>query len=160
MSLSNFERMLLLAEEIFDVKQDPNQLDVDQSVIERLQKIHPAAVSEYDDGNGPVAWVLVIPTVDELKNKFLDGKITERELFELTEVGKEYDSIYLCSALVLKEYRRKGIVKNISLDAIKKIKSRHPIKSLFVWSFSLEGDLCAQNISEQVSLPLFKLDRK
>lgn len=60
MALSNFERMIQLAEEVFAVKNDPDQLDVNQDVLERLQKIHPSTVSEQDDGNGPVAWVLMI----------------------------------------------------------------------------------------------------
>ncbi len=160
MALSNFERLVQLAEEVFAVKQDPNQLDVDQSVIERLQNIHPATVSEFDDGNGPVAWLLLIPTTDALKIKFLEGEISERELFELTEAGIVYDSIYLCSALVLSEHRRKGIIVKLAINAIKNIKKDYPIKSLFVWSFSLEGDLCAQKIAEQTSLPLMKINRK
>lgn len=160
MALSNFERLVQLAEEVFAVKQDPNQLDVDQSVIESLQNIHPATVSEFDDGNGPVAWLLLIPTTDALKIKFLEGEISERELFELTEAGIVYDSIYLCSALVLSEHRRKGIIVKLAINAIKNIKKDYPIKSLFVWSFSLEGDLCAQKIAEQTSLPLMKINRK
>jgi hypothetical protein len=68
MALSNFERMIQLAEEVFAVKNDPNQLDVNPEVLERLQRIHPATVTEYDDGNGPVAWVLVFPTTLELMN--------------------------------------------------------------------------------------------
>ncbi|MFE3871064.1 hypothetical protein ACFX5F_07495 [Flavobacterium sp. ZS1P70] len=47
--------MLQLADEVFAVKNDPEQLDVNQEVLERLMRIHPATVSEYDDGNDPVA---------------------------------------------------------------------------------------------------------
>lgn len=54
MAVSNFERMIQLAEDTFATKNDPDQLDVNQDVIERLQKIHPSTVSEYND-NGPVA---------------------------------------------------------------------------------------------------------
>ncbi|HNW53790.1 MAG TPA: hypothetical protein PKN21_05935, partial [Bacteroidales bacterium] len=61
MALSNLERMIQLATDVFDVKNDPSQLDVDQHVIERMLRLHPASVSEYTDGNGPVAWVLCIP---------------------------------------------------------------------------------------------------
>ena len=55
MALSNFERMIQLAEDVFDSRSDPDQLSVDESVIKRLQSIHPATVTEFDDGNGPVA---------------------------------------------------------------------------------------------------------
>jgi hypothetical protein len=62
MTVSNLERMIKLADDVFDIKSDPDQLDVNQDVITRLQRIHPATVSEFNDGNGPAAWVLVIPT--------------------------------------------------------------------------------------------------
>jgi len=161
MPLSNFERMMQLAEDVFASKNDPDQLDVNQQVLERLQLIHPAAVSEYDDGNGPVAWVIVIPTTVELMNLFLENKISEKELFELTPLDTTYEALYLCSAMVLEEYRRKGIAKRLVMNAIEKICKNHPLKALFVWPFSKEGDLGAEIIARLTSLPLYKrLDSK
>ena len=156
MALSNFERMIQLAEDVFAVKSDPNQLDIDQEVMERLHRIHPSSVSEYDDGNGPVAWILIIPTTHELMNRFLAKEISEKELFDLTHVDSVYDAIYLCSALVLEEYRRKGIAKRLTLTAIENISMKHPIKALFVWAFSKEGDAAAESLSRLTSLPLHK----
>ena len=156
MALSNFERMIALADEVFAVKNDPDQLDVNEEVIERLHKIHPATVSEYNDGNGPVAWVLLIPTTLELMNKFLKTEISEKQLFELTPLDASYEALYLCSALVLEEYRRKGIAKKLSLSAIESIYKDNPLKALFVWSFSKEGDLGSEAIAKLTSLPLYK----
>ncbi len=148
--------MIKLAEEVFAVKNDPDQLDVNQEVIERLKKIHPATVSEYDDGNGPVAWVLLIPTTTDLMTRFLKKEISEKQLFNLTPLNTTYEALYLCSALVLEEYRRKGIAKRLALKAIVSIRKGHPLKSLFVWAFSKEGDLAAEAISRLTSLPLHK----
>jgi GNAT superfamily N-acetyltransferase len=156
MSLSNFERMIQLAEQVFATKNDPNQLDVNQEVMERLLRIHPATVSEYDDGNGPVAWVLLIPTILDLMNRFLENKISEKEMFYLTPMDITYDALYLCSALVLEEYRRKGIAKQLALNAIENIRKDHPVKSLFVWPFSKEGDLASETLARLTSLPLYK----
>ncbi len=156
MPSSNFERMIQLADEVFASKNDPDQLDVNQEVIERLQRLHPATVSEYDDGNGPVAWVLLIPTTLDLMNKFLENKISEKELFELTSPGISYEALYLCSAMVLDEYRRKGIAKWLTLHAIEKIRNEHPLKALFVWALSSEGDLGSEAIAHLTALPLHK----
>lgn len=156
MPLSNFERMMQLAEEVFAAKNDPNQLDVNQEVLERLQMMHPAAVSEYDDGNGPAAWVIVIPTTIDLMNRFLENKISEKELFELTPIDTNYEALYLCSAMVLEEYRRQGIAKRLVLNAIEKIRKDHSLKALFVWPFTKEGDLGAEIIADLTSLPLYK----
>lgn len=156
MTFSNFERLVKLADEVFAVKSDPSQLDVNPEVLERLQKMHPATVSAFDDGNGPLAWVLLIPTTLELMNRFLSKEISERELFELTPINTTYDTIYLCSALVLEEYRRKGITKNLAMSAIEIIRKNHPLKAAFVWAFSPEGDWAAETIARLAELPLYK----
>jgi GNAT superfamily N-acetyltransferase len=153
---SNFERMMKLAEDVFAVKNDPEQLDVNEDVIEQLIAIHSATVSEHDEGEGPVAWVLVIPTTTELMNRFLKKEITEKQLFLLTQIEKHFETVYLCSALVLEEHRRKGITKQLAINAIEQIKVNHRIESLFVWSFSKEGELAAEKIAEQTKLELFK----
>ena len=153
---TNFERMIQLAEEVFATKNDLDQLDVNQEVIERLHKMHPSTLSEYDDGNGPVAWILLIPTTTELMNRFLESEISEKELFDLTPLNIKYDALYLCSAMVLEEYRRKGITKRLALEAIQNIRKDHPLKSLFVWPFSREGDLASETLARLVSLPLYK----
>jgi GNAT superfamily N-acetyltransferase len=159
MTLSNFERMIKLADEVFAVKSDPSQLDVNQEVIARLQEINPATISEYNEGNGPVAWVLLIPTTLDLMNRFLQTEISEKELFDLTLLNKSYDALYLCSALVLEEHRRKGITKQLALRAIEKIQKDHPLKALFVWAFSKEGDLAAEKIAQIAGLPLYKREK-
>jgi GNAT superfamily N-acetyltransferase len=152
--------MIQLAEDVFAAKNDPDQLDVDQDVIEHLKKIHPYSVSEYDDGNGPAAWILLIPTTTGLMNQFLEGKISEKELFEITPLDTPYEALYLCSAMVLEEYRRKGIAKRLALKAIEEIKKDHPIKEMFVWAFTKEGDLAADALAKFTGLPLHKLKSK
>jgi GNAT superfamily N-acetyltransferase len=159
MTLSNFERLIQLADEVFAVKSDPSQLDVNAEVLERLHQIHPATVSAHDDGNGPVAWVLLIPTTLDLMNRFLENKISEKELFYLTPLDATFEVIYLCSALVLEEYRRKGITKKLALTAIEEISKKHPLKASLVWAFSPEGDLAAEKIAKISGLPLFKREK-
>lgn len=156
MTLSNLERMIQLADDVFAVKNDPDQLDVDQDVIDRLLRLHPATVSAFDEGDGPVAWILLFPTTIELMNRFLQHEISEKELFDLTPEDAVYEALYLCSALVLEEFRRKGIAKQLSLNAIERIRRDHPLKALFVWAFSREGDLGAETIARLTALPLFK----
>jgi len=156
MPQSNFERMIQLAEDVFSVKNDPEQLDVNEEVIEQLMAIHPATVSEQEEGEGPVAWVLVIPTTIQLMNQFLNKEITEKQLFVLTQTAKYFEAVYLCSALVLEEHRRKGITKQLVVDAIEKIRVNHKIESLFVWSFSKEGELAAEKIAKMLDLPLYQ----
>ena len=155
MALSNYERMILLADEVFSSRTDPHQLNVNENVMEHLQLIHSDTISEYDDGNGPVCWILCIPTTLDLMNKFINKEISERELYELTPLNTKYEAIYLCSALLLEEFRRKGIAQRLGVSAIENIKIDHPIKSLFFWSFSKEGEKLAEKVSSLIGLPLY-----
>jgi predicted GNAT family acetyltransferase len=146
--------MIQLAEEVFDSKSDPEQLEVNEEVLEHLCKIHPASVQEFDDGNGPVVWVLLFPTTNELMEDFLINKISEKQLFDLTPLDIQYDAIYLCSAMVLEEYRRKGMAQNLTIKAIEEIRKSHPITNLFVWPFTKEGSSLAEKISTSLGLQL------
>lgn len=151
---SNYERMMQLAEDTFAVKNDPSQLDVDEEVINHLLKIHPSTVSEKDDGDGPVAWILLLPTTEKIMHQFLNKEITEKELYERTPLNEKYEAVYLCSAMVLEEYRKKGIAKSLTLTALAKILESHNIKYLFVWNFSEEGAASSTSIAKSAALQL------
>lgn len=154
MAATNFERLIALADAVFDVKNDPGQLDVDQNVLARLEEIHPDCVSEYADENGPSAWILMIPCTAKAMEDFLADRISEKQLFESSLPGQEFEAIYLCSALVLEEYRRMGIARRLSLQAIENIRKDFPVKTLFVWAFSGEGLACAKQLSQESGLSL------
>jgi len=156
MPLSNYDRLIKLAEETYAMNDDPSQLNVNKEVRDRLIRIHPATLSEYSNENGPVAWLLVIPTTIELMNRFLKKEISEKELFELTPLNTTYEALYLCSGLVLEEYRRKGIIRELAIKAIEDIRKDHPVKVLFSWAFTREGDLAAEALAKLTGLPLLK----
>jgi predicted GNAT family acetyltransferase len=156
MALSNYERMIHLADEVFSSRTDPDQLNIDENVMEHLQLIHPDTISEYDNGNGPICWILCIPTTLNLMTQFINKEISERELYELTPLNTKYEAIYLCSALLLEEFRGKGIAQRLGVKAIENIKIGHAIKALFFWSFSKEGEKLADKASVLMGLPLYK----
>ena len=148
--------MIQLSDDVFSSRTDPDQLSVNENVMEHLQLIHPDTLSEYDDGNGPVCWLLCIPTTLDLMTKFIDQTISERELYELTPLNTKYEAIYLCSALLLEEFRGKGIAQRLAVTAIENIRIDHPIKALFFWPFSKEGQKLAEKLSRLIGLPLYK----
>ncbi|MEI8099761.1 MAG: hypothetical protein WCG74_13050 [Sediminibacterium sp.] len=156
MALSNFERMIQLSDEVFSSRTDPDQLNINENVMEHLQLIHPDTISEYDDGNGPVCWILCIPTTLDLMNQFINKEISEKKLYELTPLNIKYEAIYMCSALLLEEFRGKGIAQKVGMKAIENIMLDHSIKALFFWSFSKEGEKLADKASALMGLPLYK----
>jgi ribosomal protein S18 acetylase RimI-like enzyme len=153
---SNYERLLQLAEDAFAMRSDPAQLQVDEQVLERLRELHPATVCEATDAHGPIAWVLLIPTTAQLMHVFVEGRITEQELFDRTPVGGPYQAVYLCSGLVLPEHQRKGLATRMTLEALDHLRHDHPIEALFVWTFSEAGRASAQAIAQAAYLPLLE----
>jgi hypothetical protein len=152
----NLQRMIALAERVFDAKNDPHQISVTDRDREKLLRIHPAAMTEERDGNGPIAWMLIFPTTCELMHRFLALEISEQELLDDTPAGCSYDALYLCSALVLEEKRNKGLAKKMLTEAIAAIRADHPIANFFVWAFTPEGDRLAEALAREFGVPLLR----
>jgi ribosomal protein S18 acetylase RimI-like enzyme len=154
MSGDNLERMIRLADEFFDMKNDPDQISVNEQTMELLRKLHPATLNEKADSDGPIAWILVIPTTHDVMEKFVEGSINERELLTRTPLGEQYDAVYLCSALVLPEFRGSGLARTLTIEAVKSIQRDHPIRHLFYWAFSIEGEKLGSSVARELGLPL------
>jgi len=157
---TNLERMLQLVGEFFDTRSDPDQLDVTEKDREKLAALHPATMSEYATEDGPVAWILIIPTTTEIMQRFVNAEIGEKQLLHETPTGGSYEAVYLCSAAVLPEYRRQGVALKLSMDAINAMRKDHPVKALFTWSFSQEGRDLAEAIARKCNLPLYERKHK
>jgi hypothetical protein len=157
----NLQRMLDLADEVFDVANDPEQIDFSENAVARLLAIHEATLAEHVEGDCPVAWVAVFPTQQALMHDFLEGKISEKTLLDRTSSTKPFQSIYLCSALVLPEWRNQGLACKLAVDSITSICTQHSIDALFAWSFSEEGEKLAQKIALHTGLPChFRSDKQ
>jgi hypothetical protein len=154
MPIDNLERMIQLAQEFFNTKEDPNQISVDEETRARLLAIHPNTMTEVRNDDGPIVWLLVIPTTTDVMDQFLSKKINEQQILERTTHGGKYEAVYLCSALVLPEHRGKGMAKRSGVLAVKEIQKQHDIKGLFAWTFSQEGEKLAVSIARELELPL------
>ena len=156
MSERNFEKMRQLAEEFFGTKNDPEQISVDEETMSLLKKIHPETLSEERNDDGPIAWILVVPTTRKVMEDFISGRISEKDLLTKTPPGAVFDSLYLCSALVLPEERGKGVATTLACRPIRAILRDHPIQFLFFWKFSDAGEGLAAAIAREFHLPLLR----
>ena len=150
MALSNFERMIQLSEEVFSSRTDPDQLNVNEEVMEHLQLIHPFTISEYDDGNGPVCWILCIPTTLDLMNQFINQKIlravyTNNQLQEvMTDFWFNHFNVSITKnqcALYIPAYERDVIRPNVfgSFQNILLATAKSPAMLLYLDNFSSSG---------------------
>ncbi|MFM8432928.1 MAG: hypothetical protein ACKOA1_09040 [Bacteroidota bacterium] len=150
----HLRRMVALADDFFSAKNDPEQLDVTPEVMAQLERIHPATLSEEAVGDGPVVWVLLIPTTDDTMKKFIEGIISEKQLLQESSYKNSYDSLYLCSVLVLPEFRRQGRAFRTACEAIGTIMKDHRIRSFYTWNFSDEGKKLAVKLATHFGVPL------
>jgi hypothetical protein len=111
-------------------------------------------MTEVRNDDGPIVWILVIPTTTRVMEQFLRKEINEQQILEKTPPGDKYEAVYLCSALVLPEHRGKGMAKRAAVQAVKEIQRQHPIKQLYAWTFSPEGEGLAVSIAKELGLPL------
>lgn len=152
----NLKRMLELAEEFFGAENDPDQIFHEEKDMDALMRIHSSSVTEIANEDGPIAWLVILPTTNELMEKFLKKEISERELLLKTNPGDAYQALYLCAALVLPEFRRQGIIFNAAKNTITTIEKEYSIHALFTWAWSPEGRENARKIAEALKLPLYE----
>lgn len=154
MQKKNYQRMFELIDQSFQTRADPDQLQVDEEQMQKLQQLHPACLSEISTDEGPIVWVLIFPTSQRLMDSFLLGTLSEKGLLEQTPLGIQYDSLYLCSATTLPEYRGQGKTLALCKEAIIAILESYPIHTLFTWPFSKEGERLALKVAQDLALPL------
>ena len=154
MQKKNYQRMFELIDQSFQTRSDPDQLQVNEEQMQKLQLLHPACLSEMSTEDGPVIWVLMFPTQSGLMKSFLLGTLSERALLEQTPINASCDCLYLCSATTLPEYRVQGKTFSLCVKAAHEIISAYPIKTLFTWPFSVGGEKLAEKLAQNLALPL------
>ncbi len=131
-------RMRQIAEQYFGTAQDPDQILINQAAEKKLRQLDSSAVLCAEVDGQPVSWVVAVPTTKELARKFLDGGITERELFALTKPQPRYEALYFSAVFTLPEYRKQGLAE----DVLREVVQRVPLVDdplLFGWTYSQDG---------------------
>ena len=152
----NYNRMLALIDEVFATRNDPDQIQVTPKQMKKLQELHHNCLCERSDENGPLIWLLVIPTTSEIMNSFLSHQISEKQLLENTPSGVPYNALYLCSVTTLPEASGRGSTFELCMQTIDEIIKTHPLEFLFVWPFTKAGEALANKIANASGLKLLK----
>jgi hypothetical protein len=150
----NEARMYAVIDDVFDTQNDSTQLRFSESDIEKLISLSPHTLQEAANEEGPYAWISVFPTSLELMNLFMTGEIDERQLFDLTNKETKNEVVYLCSAIVLPEFRNQGLALKLTIQAIEALQLSYPIRVALVWPFSESGLGLAEKAAEACGLTL------
>ena len=149
-----------LAEEYFGTKKDKNQIPTTKETRDWVFKNIQDYVNLIKHNGKIIGFSFAIPTNKKIMNMFLNSKITERELFEKVKTSEIQDipeAIYLCSAVIKKEYQQKGLAITAFTKTIGNILSSSKEKPvLFYEPYSIEGDKLAKKIAITTHLKLLK----
>ncbi len=86
--------------------------------------------------------------------QFVEHHISEQELLDRTPIGESYDALYLLSAFTVPNHRAKGFAKELFAEAIEGVREIYPIRTLFYWPFSAEGERLINQVATAAHLPL------
>lgn len=144
-------------EEYFQTSKDKEQAEISRERLEWIVKSFPEGVGIIKTDK-IIGSTLVLPCTLELMNSFLKNKINEEELFKGMEEYSSYDkmeAIYLCSAILLPEYRGKGLASQSWKMSIRKMMEKSDKKSvLFYWEYSNEGKFLSERVARDLGLEL------
>jgi hypothetical protein len=152
------DKMLNIAEKFFVTESDPNQMPITKESFYKLQRLHPKTVVYRLENGEPISWVIVLPTQTELMEKFLKGKINERELLDMTKPQEKYEALYLCAAFTVPEHRRRGYILQMIQEAIDAIPHTEDVK-LFAWIFSDEGRKIVERLNKILGVRILVKDQ-
>ncbi|MDQ5928639.1 MAG: hypothetical protein QG594_413 [Bacteroidota bacterium] len=128
-----------IAEEIFGTENDPDQMPITNESIAKLDKLCSGWLSsELDGNNEPISWAIAMPTQKQLAEDFLNNKITERELLDLTMPADIYDAVYFVSVITVPEHRGKGLGIKVIKQALQNIPLTNDAL-YFVWPTTDDG---------------------
>ena len=144
-----------IAEAIFGTENDPDQMPITNESIAKLDSLcRDWLVSEVYDNGEPISWAIAMPTQKHLAQDFVSGKITERELLDLTVPQNIYDAVYLVSVITVPEYRGKGLGTKV----VKQVLQNMPVVDdaiYFAWPTSDEGRALVNKITTELGREIF-----
>ncbi len=148
-----------MAEKYFGTEKDPSQMPTDENASKWLLENIPDCVNVIKDNEELIGFTFIIPCNEDIMNQFLSKKINEAQLYEEVKkqkAHKNFTAIYLCSAFIKPEYRRKGLAAKAVMKSIKKITKKIP--TLFFEAYSEEGKKTADAMAKKLKIKI--LERK
>lgn len=108
----------------------------------------------FKNGSDVIGWSLVLPASKNAMKKFLKEELTEKELFLDTLENKKFETLYVFAAIVMPEYRNKGLAKELLSYQIKYFKSEYEITDFFAWTFSEEGKKLVASLERELNIKI------
>ncbi|MBN2517506.1 MAG: hypothetical protein JXB14_01535 [Candidatus Altiarchaeota archaeon] len=116
-----------IAEGYFKTANDPEQAHITVKRARWLWRDCPECINIIKSDNMVVGSTLVLPCTTELMELFISKKINEEQLFDSIQKTVDYGSmqaIYLCSAVLIPGFRRKGLASQGLERSVRKMMAK------------------------------------
>ncbi len=148
-----------MAEKFFPWIEDENYVSPDEVTYDLIKNIYPNSVIYIKDNAKLIGHAFILPCNKRIMNNFLAKKINEKQMFHLIKDQvneKSFDCIYLASAFVLPEYRKKGLATKAMVLAIKRLceASNKDKPILFYEALSAEGNKLSKKVNEELGFEM------
>jgi len=139
----DIEETSRLSEDFFETQGDPSQVATSPEnkafIFSSLQKYLNIIKKE----DRVIGYAFVLPSTKETMNAFLEERITEAEVFERVhhlDLTLDPEALYLCAAVIDKNYRGQGLATQAFEKLLEKLTSHLKIKPfLYAWIYSEDG---------------------
>ena len=149
------------ANSFFEVEKHADLLKLDSSVIAQIQSFDPNLVAVRKDKNKLIAWSVILPTKNDIARQFLDGTITEKEMFNRVMAEKSFETLYYLSFYADEENRGKGAGVYLVGNQTKQLKNDHPeVKNLIATTWGEDGKRTLEALSKRYGLKVDFVDYK
>ena len=160
-SIKDYEFTRKIAIKEFGTSTDKNQWHPTEEDSVFVMNNLPECMNIIRDDDNFIGFTLIIPSTRELMDNFINKEINENDLWLAAKNRKvtldNFSAIYLCSAIIDKNYRRRGLSSNGFVKSIRKLIGKKNVKPiLFYWAYSNEGKLVADKVAKILNLKLEK----
>lgn len=147
-----------MAEEFFKMESKPDGMPASEENKNFFLRSFPECDDVIRADGKIIGFTFIVPCNKDIMDRFLAGKITEKELGEEIKSKIDYENfetVYLCSSFIKEEYRGRGLAVQGRVKSISKIIGNRKIKPiLFSWAQTKEGERSVRKTAEVLGLKL------
>lgn len=144
-----------LAEKYFGTRKDPEQMPTDEKASNWILHNIPECVNVIKNNGEIIGFSFIMPCNEELMKQFISKKLNESQLYKEIKkkiTYKNFTTIYLCSAFVKPDYRKKGLASKAVMKSIEKIMKNNKIPTLFFEAYSEDGRKTVEAMAKKLKI--------
>ena len=115
-----------------NVSAHPDLVELNPDILKQIQLLDPDLVVVSRENKELAVWSIALPVGTEAAGKFLERKITEREMFRQALEQTSFKSLYFIFVYAIEASRGSGAGVHLVANQVLRLKRKHPeVEKLF-----------------------------